>query len=292
MLEMPVAVVGVVTQPDRPAGRGRRDVASPVKERASAAGLPVLQPTRLREPEAVGALAALAPDVIVVASFGQILPRAVLDLPPFRALNLHPSLLPRYRGPSPVIAPILAGDEVTGTTLMLMAPKMDAGPVLDQVETPIGSEETGGALRDRLAVISADLLTRDLPRWLAGKIQPIPQNEAEATYTRLVERTDARLDWSLPAAELARRVRAFNPRPGAFTEWNGASLRILAASVAPGEAPFGEVVGEIAGGLAVGTGRDLLVIETLQLPGRRPVPAQEAVRGHPALLTAHLGGHG
>lgn len=292
LLETPVAVVGMVTQPDRPAGRGRRAVANPVKDRAVAAGVPVLQPARLREPEAVDALASLAPDVIVVASFGQILARAVLDLPPFGALNLHPSLLPRYRGPSPVIAPILAGDVVTGATLMLMAPKMDAGPILGQVETAIGPEETGGELRDRLAVISADLLTRDLPWWLRGEIEPVPQNEAEATYTRLVDRADARLDWSLPAGDLVRRVRAFNPHPGPFTEWNGEPLRIQTAVVLEGAAPPGEVIGEIGGGIAVGTGHDLLVIETLQLPGGRPMRARDAVRGHPALLTAHFDGVG
>jgi methionyl-tRNA formyltransferase len=289
MLEVPVEVVAVVTQPDRPAGRGRRAAPNIVKDRATAADLRVLQPVRLREPDAMDTLAALAPDVIVVASFGQILPRVVLDLPSYNALNLHPSLLPRYRGPSPIIAPILAGDPITGTTLMLMAPKMDAGPILDQVETPIGPAETGGELRDRLAILSADLLARDLPRWLRGEIEPIPQFEGEATYTRLVDRADARLDWSLPAEDIARRVRAFNPRPGAFTEWNGEPLRIQTTTAAAGVAAPGHVVGESGGGIAVGTGHGVLVVETLQLPGGRPLRATEAVRGHPALLTAQFG---
>lgn len=288
-LEIPVEIAGVVTQPDRPAGRGRRATPNPVTDRAMVAGVPVLQPARLRESEVIDALAALGPDVIVVASFGQILPRAVLDLPRFKALNLHPSLLPRYRGPSPVVAPILAGDAAAGTTLMLMAARMDAGPILDQVETAIGADETGGELRDRLAALSADLLLRDLPRWLRGEIEPVKQNEADATYTRLLERADAQLDWSLPAADLVRRVRAFNPRPGAFTEWNAQPLRVLRADAVPGSAEPGMVAGEFAGGIAVGTGQELLIIESLQLPGGRPVAARDAVRGHPGLLATRFG---
>lgn len=288
-LETPVEVVGVVTQPDRPAGRGRRAAQNPVSARAAAAGVPVLQPLRLRAPEAIDAVSGLDPDVIVVASYGQILPRRLLDLPRFRALNLHPSLLPRYRGPTPVIGPILAGDAYTGTTLMLMAPRMDAGPILDQVKTPIEANETGGELRDRLAHLSADLLLRDLPRWLQGTIEPVAQDESEATYTSLLEREDARLDWSRPADELARRVRAFNPRPGAFTDWEGRPLRILTATPVSGEASPGTVVGVTDAGIVVGTGQGLLVVERLQLPGGRAILARDGVRGHPDLLSAQFG---
>ncbi len=288
-LTTPTEVVGVVTQPDRPAGRGRRASSNPVKDRAILANLPIHQPSRVRAPEAIDALAALAPGVIVVASYGQILPKAVLDLPRFRALNLHPSLLPLYRGPSPVIAPILAGDRRTGTTLMLMASKMDAGPILAQVETPVGPEETGGQLHERLAALSADLLLENLPGWLHGDIEPVAQDEADATYTRLLQREDARLDWLLPAEDLARRVRAFNPRPGAFTEWDRGPVRILKATPLEGDGPPGVVVGEMGSGIAVGTGRGLLVLEELQFPGGRAVRARDAVRGHRDFLSARFG---
>lgn len=291
-LEVPVLVSGVVTQPDRPAGRGRRLVPNPVSRLAREVGIPVQQPERLRAPEAIEEVLGLAPDVIVVASFGQILPRALLDRPPFHALNLHPSLLPRYRGPSPVISPILEGDTVTGTTLMLMAPKMDAGAILDRIETPIGERETGGELRSRLAALSADLLMRDLPRWFRNEITPALQDDAAATYTRMIERADAQLDWTLPAKDLARRVRAFNPRPGAYTNWCTGPLRILSAVARPGTAPLGTAARTEGGEIAVGTGAGLLVVETLQLPGGRPMAARDAVRGHPELLGAQFGADG
>lgn len=285
---VPVEVVAVVTQPDRAVGRGRTLTSNPVKDRALRAGVPVLQPERLRDTAAIEQVLAAQPDIVVAASYGQILPRALLETPEHGALNLHPSLLPRYRGSAPIMAPILAGERVTGSTLMLMAAKMDTGPIISQIKTPIGAEETGGELRARLADLSAGLLERDLPGWLDGTLKAVPQDETQATYTSRIERPDAELDWTLPAEILTRRIRAFAPRPGAFTIWNGQPVRILRARAIEGVAPSGYVMDEREGGIRVGTGEGILLVEMLQLPGGRPVPAGAAVRGHPALLDARF----
>ncbi|MDQ2744879.1 MAG: methionyl-tRNA formyltransferase [Chloroflexota bacterium] len=286
---IPVEVVAVVTQPDRAVGRGRTLTSNPVKDRARRAGVPVLQPERLRDTAAIEQVLAAQPDIVVVASYGQILPRVLLETPEHWALNLHPSLLPRYRGSAPIMAPILAGERVTGSTLMLMAAKMDSGPIISQIKTPIGAEETGGELRARLADLSAGLLERDLPGWLDGTLMAVPQDETQATYTSRIERPDAELDWTLPAETLTRRIRAFAPRPGAFTIWNGQPVRILRARAIEGIAPAGYVMDEREGGMTVGTGEGILLVETLQLPGGRPLPAGAALRGHPALLDARFG---
>lgn len=281
-------VVGAVTQPDRPSGRGRRITLNPVKTVALEHGLIVLQPTRLRSPEAMADVRALDPALIVVASYGQIVPQPVLDMPRHRCLNLHPSLLPLYRGPNPVGAPILAGDRVTGVSLMLMTARMDAGPILDQRQTEIGEDETAGELEARLACMSGQVLLSALPGWIRGSIVPLPQVEEEATYTAKVRKEDGLLDWSLAAELLSRRVRAFNPWPGAFTFWNGRMLRVLGARAEPGRAKPGSV--QLTSGLrlCVGTGDGLLEVVHLQLAGGRAQPAAEFVRGHRDLVGAIL----
>lgn len=285
-----VGVVGVVTQPDRPTGRGRRPAAGPVKARSVELGLPVVQPERLRRPDAVEGVLSLRPDLIVVAAYGQILPASLLDAPPHGCLNLHPSLLPRHRGASPVAGTILAGDRVTGTSVMVMAPRMDAGPIVVQVEAPVSEDDSTGSLERRLASLSADLLLETLPGWLEGTITPLEQDESQATYTSLLTKQDGELDWTLSAVELARRVRAFNPWPAVHSHFGGSVLRLLMAQPVPGDGEPGRVIELVGDRLLIGTGRGLLAVTQLQLAGGRPLSAREVLNGHRSLVGTLLGG--
>jgi methionyl-tRNA formyltransferase len=287
------AVVGVATQPDRPAGRGRRLRPSPVKELARAHGVPVYQPQSLRRaPEAVAELAALRPDVVVVAAYGLILPPAVLALAPGGALNVHASLLPRWRGAAPVAYAILAGDEETGVTIMQMDEGLDTGPMLARRAVPVGPEETAGELGARLAVLGAELLAQTLGPWLAGRLVAEPQPGAGASYAPRLGPADARLDWREPAAAIARRVRAMSPAPGAFGELpDGTRLKVLAARVVPGltgvPAPAGTLY-PTPDGPAVGTGEGGLLLVEVQPAGGRPMRGADLLRGRPGLLGARL----
>jgi methionyl-tRNA formyltransferase len=283
-------VVGVVTQPDRPAGRGRKVAHNPVKAFAAESGIPVLQPHRLRDESSVAAILNLKSHLIIVASYGQIVPRVVLEAPRFGSLNLHPSLLPRYRGASPVTGPILAGDQQTGTTLMLMRSKMDAGPILAQEITPIGPDETAGELEARLAEISAALLSKLVQAWVRGEIQPMEQDEQEATFTARLEKADGLIDWGQPAELIARQVRAFNPWPTAYTFWDGRMLKILRAHVESGEGPPGQVSSHGSEPFIVGTGRGLLSVDEIQIAGGRPLTPDEVLRAHYSLASSALGG--
>ncbi|HZU14163.1 MAG TPA: methionyl-tRNA formyltransferase [Chloroflexota bacterium] len=286
-LAEPTAVTAVVTRPDRPAGRGRKQQSSPVKLLASAENIPVLTPVRARDH--VAEILAGKPDVLVVASYGQILPAALIDAPPRRSLNLHPSLLPRYRGPSPVQSAILSGDRVTGTSLMVVTRRMDAGPILAQREMRVGEDETAGRLEHRLAEASADLLLEHLPGWLRGTLVPREQDESNATYSRLLSKADGHMEWELPAETLARQVRAFNPWPGSYTFWGDRRLRVLRASVVPGAADPGEVV-RAPGGIAVGTGDNLLLLEEVQPEGGRPMAGTSFAAGNRAFVGTRLEG--
>jgi len=288
-LSTPVAVVGVVTQPDRPVGRGRRVAIGPVKSLASERGIPVLQPERLNDERAQIELAGLRPDVLVVASYGQILPRSVLDMPARGALNLHPSLLPRMRGPSPIIVTILEGLQESGVTLMYMTARMDAGPIISQLDVYVPGDATGGWLTGFMAERSADLLMRDLPAWLEGKLEPRAQDEEDATYTKLIKKTDGDIDWRMEAADIERRVRAYNPWPWAYTWFGGRQLRIMRAEVVPGEAERGRVRIAADGGVEVGTARDVLRLLEVQLEGRRPVDGRSFVLGYPGVNGVVLG---
>jgi methionyl-tRNA formyltransferase len=282
-------VAGVVTQPDRKAGRGRKLKPSPVKEAALAAGVPtILQPAKLREPEAFQALAALEPELIVVTAYGQILKPEVLDLPRYGCVNVHASLLPRWRGASPITTAILAGDPQTGVTIMQMDPGMDTGPILAQRAEGIRPDDTTASLSERLGRLGAELLAETLPCYLEGKIQPKPQPAEGVTLCRLVKKEHARIDWTRPAVEIERMVRAYQPWPGAFTTWSGQTLKIGKASVAEGEAEPGRVIawGKKA---AVGTGAGLLIIERAQLPGKKMLDIHDFLRGARNLVGARLG---
>lgn len=282
-------IAGIVTQPDRAAGRGRKVAMNPVKVYGVEHGIPVLQPERLRDEASISEVLELRPDLIVVASYGQIVPRPLLDAPRHGSLNLHPSLLPRYRGASPVSGPLLAGDRETGVTLMVMRPRMDAGPILAQETVPIAPGETAGELEARLADISARVLSEYLRPWLQGELQPVEQDDRLATYTSRLEKSEGKIDWEQPAELIARRVRAFNPWPGAFTYWSGRPLKILRAHVVPGRGRPGQVDVRGTDPLTVGTQRDLLSVEELQLAGGKPLAPAALVRGYPALADAVLG---
>ena len=227
-------IAGVYTQPDRPSGRGRRSRPSGVKALAVERGLRVFQPESLRRDEGARRdLASLGPDLTVVAAYGLYIPSDVLAAPRLGCLNIHPSLLPLYRGPSPVASAILNGDGVSGVTVMVVTERMDAGPIVAQKETPIGPEETTPELTARLFQMGAELLLEVLPGWQRGDIRPREQDESRATLTRRLSRDDGRIDWSRPAAEIARRVRAYDPWPGSFTYWRGKMLKMSGVSVLP-----------------------------------------------------------
>lgn len=284
-------VVGVVTQPDRPAGRGRQLAASPVKQAALARGLPLFQSESLRPSEAVAQLATWCPDVIVVAAFGQILRAQVLALPPHGCLNVHASLLPRYRGAAPIPAAILAGEAVTGVTIMRMDAGMDTGPILAQAECPITADDTTASLTVRLAELGAQLLVETLPAWLAGTIQARPQDDSLATYCRPLKKADGHLDWSQPAERLDRQVRACDPWPGAYTVWQSQRLRVLRTRAWPewhGEGQPGQVLA-LDAGIGVVTGQGVLELLEVQLAGKKPMAGESFARGQRDLVGGLFG---
>ncbi len=280
-------VIGVVTQPDRPAGRNRQVQASPVKEVASTAGIPIFQPEKLRRPEAIAELQKWQPDVYVVAAFGQILPQAVLDIPRMGSINVHASLLPRWRGAAPIQAAIRAGDTESGVTIMKMDAGLDTGPILSMRAIALPERETGASLHDKLSELGAALLIETLPGYLDGSVQPRPQPDEGITYAPTIKKEEGRLDWTQPAQVLERLIRAFTPWPGTFSLWNGQPLKVLAAEVAPGQAEPGKVIRH-GDGAAVGTGKDLLVLKEVQLAGRKAIPASEFIRGQADFVGATL----
>ncbi len=272
-------VVGVITQPDRPAGRDMKLRASAIKMAAVARGIPVFQPERIRKDFSV--LAGWLPDVMVVAAYGQILPRAVLDIPRIGCLNLHASLLPRHRGASPIQSAIISGDAETGITVMFMDEGLDTGDILLTRSIPIGPEETGGWLHDRLAGIAPGALASALALLASGTAPRTPQDSSLATHARKLGRHDGRLDWTAPAAALARTVRAMNPWPGASARIGGSVLKIHRASVAPGGGPPGMVLSSGPEGIAVAAGEGTLVLAEVQLEGRNRLAAGDFLRGFP-----------
>jgi methionyl-tRNA formyltransferase len=281
-------VVGVVTQPDRPAGRGRQPVASPVKQTAHQGGLPVIQPEKLRAPEALAQLTAWAPELIVVAAFGQLLQPAVLALPPHGCLNVHASLLPRHRGAAPIPAALIAGDAETGVTVMRMDAGLDTGPALTRRAVPIRPDDTTVTLSQRLAALGAEVLLDSLPAYLAGQIKPEPQDAARATYAPQLKKSDGHLDFTQPAEELERRVRAYTPWPGAFAHWLGQPLRILTARVTRDARGAPGAVSASPEGPVVACGAGSLCLAEVQPPGKRPMAGADFARGARDFIGATL----
>lgn len=268
--------VAVYTQPDRPAGRGRRLTASPVKNYATAQQLEVFQPATFKDPTAQQQLADLKPELMVVAAYGLILPQAVLDLPRLGCVNVHASLLPRWRGAAPIQAAILAGDRETGISLMQMDAGLDTGPVFARARMAIGRHATAADVHDRLADLGGATLAEHLPAILEGRLPAEPQDDDKASYAGKIRTDDARLDWQLPAADLQRRVRAYNPVPGARFDFGGETIKCWQAEAeSDGAHPPGTVLSADADGIEVACGKGRLRLTRLQRPGRKPVSAGE-----------------
>jgi methionyl-tRNA formyltransferase len=293
LIQSEYQVVAVYTQPDRPAGRRQGLVSSVVKEAALVYGLQILQPTSLKQPEEKERLADLHPDVIIVAAFGQLLPQSILDIPPFGCLNIHFSLLPKHRGPAPVAAAILAGDKVSGVSIMLMDKGFDTGPILAQEQTSILPQDTTESLSNKLAHVGAQLLIKTLPLWLEGHLTPQPQIETEATYSKTITKEDGEIDWHLSAVELWQRLRAFQPWPGCYTRWQGKLIKIIKAIPLPevqGGKPGQVVVIRQPQGTLVGvqTAEGVLQLLQVQLEGKRAMSAEEFIRGQRSFTDALL----
>jgi methionyl-tRNA formyltransferase len=285
----------VVTQPDKPAGRGGRVTPPPVKVLAQELGLPVLQPPTLKDPDFRARLAELQPDVTVLVAYGEYVAPSLLELPRRSSLNLHPSLLPRWRGSTPIQSAILAGDEVTGVSIIRMDRGLDTGPILAQRTTLLATGETHPQLAARLAEMGAELLVETLPGWLRGAIEPVQQPEEGATLTRTLSKEDGLIDWTAPAEELDRRVRAFQPWPGTYTFWEGRLLKVLRVRpiTAPDEAhsPGTIFVLQQPGSprsLAVSTGRGALELLEVQLAGKPAIEARALLTGYPQMVGSVL----
>ncbi len=285
-------VVGVVTQPDRPAGRGKRMRRSPVGQLADSAEIPLFQPNSLRKYEAAQPIRDWQPDAIVVAAFGQILRPHLLDLPELGCINLHASLLPRWRGASPIQHAILAGDKESGVCLMRMDVGLDTGPVYACQSLPITADETAQSLHDKLAAVGSLLIERDFPALLAGELSATAQNDALATYAPLIAKKDGAIDWTNSAETIDRHIRAFSPWPSAFTSYAGKQLKILSAHPATADSAVAEQPGTIIinnDNIEVVTGKGQLILETIQLQGKKPLPSADFTRGHADFIGTVLG---
>jgi methionyl-tRNA formyltransferase len=282
LLRSPHRLVAVYTQPDRPAGRGRQLQPSPVKDCALRHGIPVEQPLTLRDDSAREKLAGYQPDVMVVVAYGLILPPAVLVTPRLGCINIHASLLPRWRGAAPIQRALLAGDRQTGVAIMQMEAGLDTGPVFKDRVIDIGPSDTAGALHDQLAALGADALLEVLEGLIAGTLQPRPQSEVGVTYARKIVKEEAVIDWSKPALEIDRLVRAFNPVPGAETSWRGQQLKVWQAEPASldGDARPGTVVSADEDGIVVATGSGALKLARIQLAGRKATSAADFLNAH------------
>lgn len=285
-------LLALITQPDKPSGRGRKVKATPIKEEATALGIPVLQPATLRSPDAIAEIQALRPDVIVVAAYGQWIPPEVFAFPPFHSVNIHPSLLPRHRGAAPAMSAILAGDTETGVTIILVSEEMDAGDILNQAKMPISPEDTTGSLMQKLAHLGASLILDTLPRWLTGQMQPIPQDHSQATWFKRVGKEAGLIRWTESADAIWRKVRAFNPWPSAYTFLGGKRLIIHRAMPILSDTACPLAPGEIAlhrEGPAVGTGTVPLLLLEVQPEGKRRMTGKEFLAGQRALQGTRLG---
>jgi len=295
LLKSEYQVVAVYAQPDKPTGRGRALEQSPVKKVALEHGVEVFQPVRLRNPDEVERLANLKPDLILVSAFGQILPQSVLDIPTFRCLNIHPSLLPRFRGATPIPSTILSGDKETGVTIMLMDAGMDTGPIVTQIIVGIEPDDTTESLTRRLSQASVRLLGETMPLWFDGSLKSQPQDSSKATYTTPISKEDGVVNWQMSAEEIARRVRAFYPWPGCYTFWQGKSLKILEAIPLHKDRTQmpGKVIALTSGqpaAVGVETGNGVLGLLRMQLEGKRALTAAEFLPGQRDFVGSMLGG--
>ncbi len=283
-------IAGVITQPDRPQGRGHRLVPCPLKQAALELELPVYQYERIRAQEAVEELRHLAPDIMITAAYGQILTQRILDIPPMGVVNVHGSLLPKYRGPAPIQWAVIRGEKETGITTMMTARGVDSGDILLQHPLAIREGETAGELYARMGELGAQVLRETLEGLASGSIVPRPQDEAEATYLPMLEKEHGRIDWTRPAQAIACQVRGVNPWPGAYTAYDGGVMKIWAAVPLPGQGAPGCVVrAGGADGLVVGCGEGLLRVDILQAPGKKAMPASDFLRGRPIPVGTMLG---
>ncbi|WP_456455967.1 methionyl-tRNA formyltransferase [Thermovibrio sp.] len=270
----------VITQPDRPAGRGKKLKPPPVKVLAEELGLKVYQPEKVKENrELKEILEEIKPDLIVVAAYGKILPEWLLNLPKYGILNVHASLLPKYRGASPIQWAILNGEDETGVTVMKVIPELDAGPILSQEKVKIEEEDNAKTLHDKLASLGAELLVKTIPEFISGRIKPVPQDEAKATYCPQIRKEMGRVNWKEGSREIFNKVRAFYPWPCAFTSFRGKGIKLIKVRPVEGEGRPGEVIG-VKGGLKVATGKGALLIERLKPEGKREISGEEFVRGY------------
>jgi len=282
ILDAGYSVAAVYTQPDRPAGRGRKLQASAVKQVAQQHGLSVMQPASLKSEQAQAELSALAPDLMVVVAYGLLLPPAVLQIPRLGCINVHASLLPRWRGAAPIQRAIAAGDAKTGITIMQMEAGLDTGPMLYKVETEISADDTAASLHDRLAQLGAEALLRSLPEVLAQSVTAQVQDDALANYAAKLSKAEAQVDWSEDAETIARKIRAFNPFPVASTDFDGKALRIWQAKPLPGGATGqpGQLLSQDKNGMLVACGDGALLITQVQMPGKKPISAAEFYRAY------------
>ena len=291
-----VETIAVVTQPDKPKGRELKLQPPPVKQLALRHQLPVLQPERVRDPAFHEALLRLAPDLIVVAAYGRILPQAVLDLPRFGCINVHTSLLPKYRRAAPIQWAILNGDAETGVTIMKMDAGMDTGDILAQEKTSIGADETSAELHDRLASIGAELVVRTIPEHVAGHLRPIPQPTSGASHAARIKKEDGKIDWTHSANAIRNRIRAFTPWPGAFTTIplhdSRRTLKIWSANAMPAKGQPGTVLAANKSEFTVACGDGSLALGSIQPEGGRRMSAQEFLAGHPVAVGMVLGSGG
>lgn len=276
-------VVGVVTQPDKPKGRGKEIHMSPVKECALQHNIPVYQPVRARDEAFVDEMRALNPDVMVVIAFGQILPKSLLELPKYGCVNIHASLLPKYRGAAPIQWAVINGDEETGITTMMMDVEMDTGDMLEKTVVKLDPEETGGSLFDRLSLLGGDLILSTLSKLEKGEITPVPQDHEKATYVKKISKSMGDIDWTMDAVSIERLVRGLNPWPSAFTRWNGKMLKIWEAKILPDpdvKLPCGSVISASDEGLKIQTGAGVLCVTSLQLEGKKRMDTAAFLRGY------------
>ena len=274
-------VVSVYTQPDRPKGRGMKLVASPVKDVAVAAGIPVFQPENFREDASVEALRALQPDICAVVAYGRILPQKVLDVPKYGCINIHASLLPKYRGSAPYQWAVLDGLTETGVTAMYLTREMDAGDIIDVSKTPIGENETAGELLDHLAVLGAELLSKTLTRFESGKVSAAPQDESEVSYAPMLDKSMCPIDWTKTAQQVHNHVRGLHPWPVATMELQGKTFKVHATRVVEGSGKPGEILGLTKTGLRIACGEGAVEIISLQAEGGKRMAAPDYFRGHP-----------